>query len=108
MLPRLVCIRARTRQGNLFVNAREAPRLLRYEHADERAHWRMMRLHCLAGDRTGAVRQFERCQEALRDDLGIAPGDRVQMLYEQVRAELSKAGSGPSRRQEAMTSQAQH
>jgi DNA-binding SARP family transcriptional activator len=62
-------------------------RLLRYERAHERAHWRLMRLHYIAGDRTGALRQFERCRDALREELGIAPGERIRLLCEQIRAD---------------------
>ncbi len=61
--------------------------LLRHEPAHERAHWRLMRLHYLAGDRTGALRQFERCREALREELQTAPGERVLRLCEQIRAD---------------------
>jgi DNA-binding SARP family transcriptional activator len=62
--------------------------LLRNDHAHERAHWRLMRLHYLAGDRTGAIRQFEQCQKALMEELGIGPGEMVRALCEQVRREL--------------------
>jgi hypothetical protein len=46
-----------------------------------------MRLHYIAGDRTGALRQFERCRDALREELGIAPGERIRLLCEQIRAD---------------------
>lgn len=62
-------------------------RLLRHDCAHERTHWRMMRLSYLAGDRTGAIRQFERCRAALADQLGAEPGKFVTQLYEQVRAD---------------------
>jgi DNA-binding SARP family transcriptional activator len=61
--------------------------LLREEPAHERAHWRLMRLHYLAGDRTRALRQYEKCQAALGDELGIAPGKRTRQLYEEIRAD---------------------
>jgi len=70
--------------------------LLRHERAHERAHWRLMRLHYQAGDRTAALRQFERCREALKEELQTAPGERIHNLYEQIR---SDAGLGaPPRR----------
>jgi DNA-binding SARP family transcriptional activator len=46
-----------------------------------------MRLRYLAGDRTGAIRQFERCREALREEFGIAPGERTRLLYEQLKSD---------------------
>ena len=40
-------------------------RTLRYDRARERTHRRLMRLQYLAGDRTSALRQYERCLSAL-------------------------------------------
>jgi hypothetical protein len=60
---------------------------LRYDLARERTHWRMMRLHYLAGDRTAALRQFERCVAALDEELGVRPAKRTVALYEQIRSD---------------------
>lgn len=46
---------------------------LQCDRARERTHRHMMRLQFLSGDRTGALRQYERCVSALRDELEIAP-----------------------------------
>jgi DNA-binding SARP family transcriptional activator len=62
-------------------------RLLRHDRAHERAHWRIMRLSYLAGDRTGALRQFDRCRAALKDELGAEPGRLITTLYEQIRVD---------------------
>lgn len=62
--------------------------LLRHDAAHERAHWRMMRLSYLAGDRTGALRQFEKCRVALQDELGVDPGRLTVDLYEQICADV--------------------
>ncbi len=62
--------------------------ILRYDQARERTHRQMMRLHYLAGDRSGALRQYERCVAALREELGVAPGRRTEALYQQIRADL--------------------
>jgi DNA-binding SARP family transcriptional activator len=61
-------------------------RILRVDHARERAHWRLMRLHFLLGDRTAALRQYQRCVEALQEELGVAPSVRTEALYQQIRA----------------------
>jgi DNA-binding SARP family transcriptional activator len=66
--------------------------LLRYDRAHERAHRRLMRLRYRAGDRTGAIRQFERCCEALREEFGIAPGERTRLLYEQLKSDVGPPG----------------
>ena len=58
--------------------------LLKLDRAHERAHWRVMRLHHLAGNRTGALRQFEKCRTALDEELGVAPGRLTRSLYEEI------------------------
>jgi DNA-binding SARP family transcriptional activator len=58
--------------------------ILRLDIARERTHRRMMRLYCLARDRTAALRQFERCQEALQTELGVAPSRQTLSLYQQI------------------------
>ena len=72
-------------------------KLLRHDRAHERAHWRLMRLHYLLGNRTGALRQFQRCREALEEELGVAPGQRVRVLYEQIRVDGDIASTSPVR-----------
>lgn len=58
--------------------------LLRHDRAHERGHWRVMRLHHLAGNRTGALRQFEMCRNALDEELGVGPGYLTRSLYEEI------------------------
>ncbi|MEX0791386.1 MAG: bacterial transcriptional activator domain-containing protein [Actinomycetota bacterium] len=66
-------------------------RLLRSDRAHERAHWRMMRLSYLAGDRTGALRQYDKCRTALLEELGVSPGRLTRNLYEQICADAEDA-----------------
>ncbi len=61
--------------------------LLRHDRAHEGAHRRLMRLHYLAGDRTAALRQYDRCVAALADELGVAPAKGTTELYHQMRAD---------------------
>ncbi len=63
-------------------------RILRYDPACERTHRQMMRLKHLAGDRTGAMRQYDRCLKALRQELGVQPSQRTRELLDQVRSDL--------------------
>jgi DNA-binding SARP family transcriptional activator len=63
-------------------------KILRYDRARERTHWRLMRLHYLAGDRAGALRQYERCVAALDQELGVKPSQRTMTLCEQIRADI--------------------
>jgi len=62
-------------------------RILRCERARERTHRRMMRLHCLVGDRTSALRQYQRCTQVLDEELGVKPSGRTVTLYQQIRAD---------------------
>ena len=61
-------------------------RILRYDRAHERTHRRLMYLRLMAGDRTGALRQYERCVTALREELEVKPERRTTALYESIKA----------------------
>ena len=61
--------------------------ILRYDRARERTHRRLMRLEYLGGDRTAALRQYERCVAALEEELGVGPAARTVALYEHIRAD---------------------
>jgi DNA-binding SARP family transcriptional activator len=65
-------------------------RVLRYDRAHERTHSRLMRLHYLAGDRTAALRQYEKCQTALQEELDVEPGKHIRQLYQQIRQDALK------------------
>lgn len=60
--------------------------ILRYDRACERTYRRLMRLQYMAGDRTGALRQYDRCVSALNEELGVKPERRTRTLYDQIRA----------------------
>jgi DNA-binding SARP family transcriptional activator len=61
--------------------------ILKYDPARERTHRQMMYLYYLAGDRTGALRQFERCVAALKQELGVKPERRTLELYERIKSD---------------------
>jgi DNA-binding SARP family transcriptional activator len=61
--------------------------ILKYDPARERTHRQMMYLYSLAGDRTGALRQFERCVAALKQELGVKPERRTLELYERIKSD---------------------
>ncbi len=62
-------------------------RILRRDRARERTHRSLMRLYYLAGDRTGALRQYQKCLAALNEELGVPPAKRTLALYDQIRAD---------------------
>ena len=72
-------------------------RILRYDRARERTHRRLMRLHYLAGDRTAALRQYQRCVASLKEDLDVDPADRTRRLYEMIRADKLETSVQPDR-----------
>jgi len=61
--------------------------ILRHDHAYERAHRQLMRLYSMAGDRTQALHQYQRCTDALRMELGVEPAERTKQLYEQIQSD---------------------
>jgi DNA-binding SARP family transcriptional activator len=61
--------------------------ILRYDRARERTHRQLMRMYYLAGDRTAALRQYERCAAALDEELGVKPARSTVALYQQIRAD---------------------
>jgi DNA-binding SARP family transcriptional activator len=62
-------------------------RLLRVDHAHERTHRRVMRMLYLQGDRTAALRQYDRCVNALRQELGVEPSERTRELHREIAAD---------------------
>lgn len=59
--------------------------ILRYDQAREHTHRQLMRLQYLTGNRTGALRQYERCAATLEKELGVQPAAKTTTLYEQIR-----------------------
>lgn len=60
-------------------------RILWYDRAREHTHQQMMHLYYLAGYRSGALRQYERCVVSLREELDVGPSRSTIALYEQIR-----------------------
>jgi DNA-binding SARP family transcriptional activator len=71
--------------GQYEASVSYAEKILYYDRAREYTHRQLMRVRCLAGDRTGAVRQYESCVRALQEDLDIDPSDSTVRLFEQIR-----------------------
>jgi len=51
---------------------------------DERAHLALMRQHAARGDRHAALRQFDRLDRAVRQELGVAPGREASALRDRL------------------------
>lgn len=61
--------------------------ILQYDRARESTHRQLMQLQYEAGDRTAALRQYERCVRALDEELGVKPQRSTTTLYDQIRAD---------------------
>lgn len=59
-------------------------KILRCDRAREHTHRQLMRLHYLSGSRTDALRQYERCVQALQEELGVEPARLTHNLYKQI------------------------
>ncbi len=66
--------------------AKNAQRVLDLEPTDESAVRLQMESHAALGDATAALRSYHRYAEALKRELGTAPGDEVQAIYQRLRA----------------------
>ncbi|GIV78007.1 MAG: transcriptional activator [Litorilinea sp.] len=69
-------------------------RLLSLEPWREEAHRQLMQLLAQDGQRSAALRQYERCREILADELGVEPDPETVALYAQIRdGEIQMAAS---------------
>ena len=73
--------------GECEAGQRYGALILRHDRARESTHRQLMRLHSRAGDRTAALRQYERCAAALREELGVEPDRRTAELRRQIRSD---------------------
>ncbi|HKE97400.1 MAG TPA: AAA family ATPase [Actinomycetes bacterium] len=62
--------------------------LLAEDPADEEAHLALMRRHAGSGDVRAGLRQFERMDRALRNELGVAPSPAARALRDRLLAAL--------------------
>jgi len=60
---------------------------LAVDPARESTHQRLMGLHYLCGNRTAALRQYDRCVRRLWDDLVMRPGRRTESVREAIEAD---------------------
>jgi hypothetical protein len=49
-----------------------------------------MKLQCLAGDRTGALRQYDACRKALQEELRVRPSRRTEALRQHIQGDLGE------------------
>lgn len=75
--------------------------VLRYDPARECTHRQLMRLYYRAGDRTSAIRQYQRCTSVMAEEFGVQPSAGTVALYDQICADwvpdtpMSLSGGAP-------------
>jgi DNA-binding SARP family transcriptional activator len=59
-------------------------RILAFDNTRENVHREMMLLYWLSGEPQMALIQYHRCEQILRDQVGIDPADETKNLYQQM------------------------
>jgi DNA-binding SARP family transcriptional activator len=72
-------------RGDLARGLVHGNRLLQLDPAREVTHRQLMRLYAVAGDRTGALRQYQRCADALAAEFDLEPDADTVALYRSIR-----------------------
>jgi TolB-like protein/DNA-binding SARP family transcriptional activator len=75
------------------VRAAAARRLINFEPTHEGAARTLMRAFAQMGDRAQAIREFERCRQALLTALDLPPSKETTAVYEAVRIESPRVAS---------------
>ncbi|MGN6577883.1 MAG: AAA family ATPase [Nocardioides sp.] len=87
--------RAHVLHLQLLRQARRWEDLLQLEPADEQAHLELATASADRGDLRAALRQLERLDQALRHELGTAPGPEAERLRARLEAAASSGVGGP-------------
>ncbi len=75
------------------VRAAAARRLINFEPTHEGAVRSLMKAFAQMGDRAQAIREFERCRQALVTVLDLPPSEETTAVYEAIRVELPQMAS---------------
>ena len=79
-------IEGRRRRGQYTDALLHTHQLLQFAPWDEEAHRDAMRFLAWTGQRGAALRQFERCQAVLREELAVEPDPETAALHRQIEA----------------------
>jgi DNA-binding SARP family transcriptional activator len=61
-------------------------KMLSYDNCSEQAYRYLIRCYLLQGQRQLAMREYQNCEIALKQELNLAPSDATRVLYEQILA----------------------
>lgn len=71
-------------KGELSATLTCCQKLLAIDPCLESAHRMAMRVHAARGNRADVARQYEQCQAALLNELGVPPSPETETLYDQL------------------------
>ena len=91
-LAALAAQRAKAGEGEAAIES--CQRLLQLDPLHEPAHRLLMRLLAQHGRRAAALRQYQVCEEVLRDELGAEPEAETRELFDRIRSQSHGAGEG--------------
>jgi len=83
VLEKLVCACATHHESERGLA--HARRMLGYDPAREQVYRHLMHLYVIAGNRTQAIREYQRCERMLMQELGIKPSRQTVAMYEAIR-----------------------
>ncbi len=83
-------------QGRLDESIELLRRQLTIDPAREQAHLRLMELLASAGRRADALRQYQKCVDALDRELGARPSAETEAAYERMRRDGGQTSPGPT------------
>lgn len=88
-----------TERGEYEEGIAYGERILHFDRAREVTHRNLMVLYYLSGDRSSALRQYQLCEEVLREELDIEPSELTRDVLESIRNEsLRRPGTGDEAR----------
>ena len=77
-----------------YANAIEiAQHVLKIDRANETAHQHLIFCFAASGNRAAALNQFQECERALREELGVEPSTETRALVERVTQDETRAKS---------------
>jgi DNA-binding SARP family transcriptional activator len=75
--------------GDYDAAAHRYRRVLELDRSLEDVHRDLMEVLCRSGKRTQALRQFEACRQALREEFDVAPALETEALYRRIQGRLT-------------------
>ena len=78
-------------EGQFKAGIETAVRWTNHDPLNEAAHYRLIELYLLVGDKTAALQAYHACRTRLADELGIEPAPATEALAEQARTQEQRS-----------------